>query len=979
MKKILLFITILFLFAFKVEAEQVVLSRDQIDNVYVYYYDNNLGRERYLEAEKYTLGNNTAYCLEIGKVIESNFYTYTPSFEILGLDDDILDYLLLAAYYGYDYPKHNTYNYYMASQELIWKKKSKIGISWVRDLTPSYVVDVSTEKAEIESLINSHYTLPSFDNTEVTLLLEDLTIEDKNHVLKYFTSTDDKVKIDGDNLIISKDFKGEEITLVKPSYTTKEFLLYTSGISQKMFSVGQVKDITSKLKVKIPTGSVEIHKLDMENGSNIAQGDATLNGAVYELFDENDEVVGTFIIGKKNKIDNLPYGQYILKEKTPSKGYFLDINTYPLTISQDNEDVVLTVYEEVIKRKVDLYKVYATDKTGILVGEEGIDFEIYNSKGESIATITTDETGYATVTLPYGRYTFRQKNSPNNYFKVDDFTIEITEAHERPIYKILANSQLKAKVKVIKKDLATRENITDSKIKFKIYDVTNNKFVSFKVTYPTSQVIDEFQIDSSGIFITPEPLPPGDYILYEVDAPMDNYLYNSEGINFTIDMSSNFINEDGDIILEIPFYNTRVTGKISLSKMGEELSFKDSSYYYKNVPLESVIFKLYAKEDIYINNKLIYREDELVSTLTTDIDGNATIDNLPLGKYYLKEEESVKGHIPGDEIYDINLLYEDQYTSQVEYSLNIQNYLPKSRLIINKYETGTNKPLEHTLIEIRTIDNQIVWKGYTDENGQIIIEDLPYGNYYLSELEATSGHRLLEDNIYFEITDTDKVIDIYNERIKVPNTGLNLNFRFLIPIFLVILSFIILVIFNKNTKIVIICLIISLASLIYLTHLFYIKYTDDYKNQKSVEAFIENKDIEIQEEKYNYKAVLEIPSINLKRGILGIDSTYNDAKYNIELVKEDDNLIVLASHNGNNLNSYFGKLKDMLLGDEINYYTSGRLEKYVYSSSYEIQKDGYADIYRREDKKTIILITCKDNTDDTQIVFVGYLKEIVSY
>ena len=47
---------------------------------------------------------------------------------------------------------------------------------------------------------------------------------------------------------------------------------------------------------------------------------------------------------------------------------------------------------------------------------------------------------------------------------------------------------------------------------------------------------------------------------------------------------------------------------------------------------------------------------------------------------------------------------------------------------------------------------------------------------------------------------------------------------------------------------------------------------------------------------------------------------YNKAKYNIELIKEKDDIIVLASHNGNNYNSYFGNLKNISLGDTINYY-----------------------------------------------------------
>ena len=152
--------------------------------------------------------------------------------------------------------------------------------------------------------------------------------------------------------------------------------------------------------------------------------------------------------------------------------------------------------------------------------------------------------------------------------------------------------------------------------------------------------------------------------------------------------------------------------------------------------------------------------------------------------------------------------------------------------------------------------------------------------------------------------------------------------------------------------------------------------------------------------KYRYKAVLEIPSIKLKRGILDIDNKYNKAKYNIELIKEKDDIIVLASHNGNNYNSYFGNLRNNIKGlygsnqninkirfgeayigeENISILTEdGKIYKYIYTDSYDIKKDGYADIYRKKGNKCIVLVTCKDGRNDGQTVFIGYLDEILEY
>ena len=105
----------------------------------------------------------------------------------------------------------------------------------------------------------------------------------------------------------------------------------------------------------------------------------------------------------------------------------------------------------------------------------------------------------------------------------------------------------------------------------------------------------------------------------------------------------------------------------------------------------------------------------------------------------------------------------------------------------------------------------------------------------------------------------------------------------------------------------------------------------------------------------------------------------NRTKYNIEFMKRDDNKIIFASHNGNYYYSYFGKLKDMELGDDINFYDNNRLYKFIYSESYVIKKDGYADIYCDPTKKCIVLITCLEENDDAQIVYIGYLSRVEPY
>ena len=980
MKKILFFIIIMFFAITKVnvKASEVTLVKERIDDVYCYYYDDNFGKYRFFYVDKYLLGENYGYCIQLGKKIEGNIYSYTTSFDDANISNSDLEYIKLVSYYGYDYPGHKTDKYYIATQELIWSRLSNVQMKWVVNLDPNDLFEIQNEKDVILNLVSNHYTKPSFDNNTVDIVKgEKITLTDTNNVISNYKSDSNYIKINGNSITIDGNIDVDKVTLTKNVTTDKVFLLYTNGNSQKMMSSGKVEPVTSKINLNILSGSVTIHKKDIETGDN-PQGDGSLKGAKYNLYDSSGILKGTFITGKKEKIDNLPPGNYYLKEIEPSIGYQLDDNIYNIIIEKDNLDIEVTVYEKIIKRRVDIFKSYASSDTGLLTPEEGVVFEVYNKDNILIDSLVTDKDGFTSIYLPYGFYTLKQITSSEGYEKIEDYHIIINEYDDRPIYKLFTNAEIKSRIKIIKKDFETKEIITNSDAKFKIYDVKNNKFISFKITYPEEKTIDTFEV-KDGIFITPEELSPGTYRLFEVDEKMNGYLYNDEGIEFKIGESSNFIkDEEYGNILEVSFYNTPVKGKIEIYKYGEDIKYQDDTYKYKEILLSNVKFGLYSKNNIYQNNKLVYSKDEFIKELTTDENGYSMIDNLPLGDYYLKEISSSNDNSVSDKIYDISLTYEDQYTEKVIKNVDIYNYLKKGILIINKYDKNTNAPLPNTLIEIRKKDNTIVYKGYTDDKGQIIINDLKYGEYYLAETEATTGYKLLEEDISFTIDKEETIIDIYNERISVPDTGLNPKKYIIISILSLILSLIIIILIHNKVINFLAIIIFIMSTLIITIHYFQI-YIDKNKNTKAVEAYLTNKIDNTYDEQYRYTSLLEVPSINLKRGVLDINNKYNKAKYNIELVKEDENTIVLAAHNGEYYNSYFGNLSKLQLGDSIYYYKDGNMYEYIYSDSYEIKKDGYADIYHKNDKKSITLITCKDNTDDAQVVYIGYLKDSPFY
>ena len=252
-----------------------------------------------------------------------------------------------------------------------------------------------------------------------------------------------------------------------------------------------------------------------------------------------------------------------------------------------------------------------------------------------------------------------------------------------------------------------------------------------------------------------------------------------------------------------------------------------------------------------------------------------------------------------------------------------------------------------------------------------------YGDYYLSEIDSATGYKILEDKVFFTIDKDELSLDIYNERLDVPITSISFSTLNLLVCLGIMIFVLISCIFFDKLVIRIISIMMILLGITYMMLNFNKGYIDDIKNKKAILDLKDNKITENYDEKYKYKAILSIPSINLERGIVNIDSEYNSAKYNIELVDEDSNRIVLASHNGDYYNSYFGKLNDLELGEVIDYYIDSKIYRYIYSESYSIKKTGEADIYTDRDKKAMVLITCMDENDDAQVVRIGYLKEVL--
>lgn len=752
------------------------------DNVYyVHVNDDGTGYSSYQLAMFYVDGK-LAYCVEPGLAIYSTNYN-VGNWDVTSLSPEQRKRIELIGYYGYEYPSHQgNVKYYMAAQELIWKVAKPLSATWSTEKRGGgQIINIEAEKNEIERLISSHLTKPDFNNKTINGTVGDtIYLVDSNNVLSEFSVYDassNEVQINGNRLDIKVNRTGEnQIKFIRKNYDNDINLVYYNSNSQKLAHTRLSDPVTAKLNLNIVAGKVKINKMDKDTKNNKAQGEASLNGAVYEIYNSNDEYITSISTDEmgQGKSINLPnLGRYYLKEKSSSKGYLVDDTKYYFDMSLDNINPTINVYEQVIKRSFEFTKIYSSDKTGIMTPEKNIKFGIYDKNGKLVCEKVTDDEGKLYVTLPYGSYTLKQLTTTKNYEKMQDYNFEVREVG-KTINKVFGNSEIKAKLRVVKIDSDSKKVIPRAGIKFKIFDVNNNKYVC----QTTDKTQCEFETNKNGYLITQLPLKSGIYKLEEVDQRIYGYLWNKESHIFEIGEDSKLITDsEFGILFDTKFSNKQVKGEVLVRKIGEKLVIENNSYHYEQINLDGVVYELYASEDIFSQDgTLIYKKGKLIGTYKT-LDGSFKISNLYIGKYYLKEKSTVGNHVIDDKKHEFEITYKDQYTQLIKLELTFKNYLKKGTLEFTKTDVSGN-PLPNTKIQIFTNedgeDSKLIFEGVTDENGKIIIKDLFVGKFKLIESEAPQGYILNPTPQEFEIKEDGEIIksNMTNEKeiIDVPNT-----------------------------------------------------------------------------------------------------------------------------------------------------------------------------------------------------------------
>ena len=415
--------------------------------------------------------------------------------------------------------------------------------------------------------------------------------------------------------------------------------------------------------------TVEVKKTDIETGT--AQGDASLAGAVYGIY-QDGELVDTYTTDENGCFKTKEYvcGNWTIQEITPSEGYLLDTTIYSVgaeakNYTIENNAIEMTVYETPVKGKISIIKHSDDGTTRIETPEVGAEFQVYlksagsyeNAKDSERDHLICDENGFAqTKMLPYGIYVVHQTAGWENTEWMDDFEVNICE-NEKNYFYLINDAVLTSYVKIVKKDAETGSIIPAAGIGFKVWDCTNACYVVQTVNYSTPTDIDTFYTDESGTLMLPYELVYGDYELHEVQSA-NGYVLDSTPAPFTIDGTMD------TVVVEKT--NKPQKGRISVQKSGDSFATvnENNGIYtpvFEETDLAGAVFEITAAEDIVTADGTIRaKKGDVVATLSTDENGYAESDLLYLGKYEVKEVTAPFGYVKNDAVQTVELTYAGQ-------------------------------------------------------------------------------------------------------------------------------------------------------------------------------------------------------------------------------------------------------------------------------------------------------------------------------
>lgn len=423
-----------------------------------------------------------------------------------------------------------------------------------------------------------------------------------------------------------------------------DFNYGVSGITDNV--IKDVKGINNHKKA-----TVKVKKLVSNTSDKKAHGDASVEGAVYQLFNDaactktatvydskGKEKTADLYIIKNGELetDYLRAGKtYYLKEKRAPEGFLLSTDVLKIQVDGNSLTQEYTpnaktyeVQETEKKGHLEIYKFTTDGSTGPANFEKGATFEITKKgkkyeecKEDERAILVADENGHAKTTeaLAYGTYVIHQtKTGDADTEKIADEEIEIgmditSAALNYKVYtRLYNNAPFKAHLRIIKKSKNTEKTVLKANTKYQIYQVgtdgtekrVEQSFFNGNTMIKVGTDEYPFVTDASGEVLTAQGLSSGKYRIYEIDSASGLHI-TTKFIEFVVDSKSDNYKMEKDAegnsfaTITLDYVNEDTYGKLKIYKSGEMLSkYENGQFIYEEKPLKGATFEIYADGNI---------------------------------------------------------------------------------------------------------------------------------------------------------------------------------------------------------------------------------------------------------------------------------------------------------------------------------------------------------------------------------------------
>lgn len=565
-----------------------------------------------------------------------------------------------------------------------------------------------------------------------------------------------EIKVDKNTAYQMDSVSGDAIiTVTYENHPVKgKLVIHKSGETLKSFKKDFVYEETSLEGAEFEIYAAEDiftpdHQVDEQGNRHVIYAKDTLVKTVTT--DKNGEAV----------IKDLPLGKYRVKETKAPAGFVLNPDSQEVSFiykDQNTPEIEEKLEFSNERQKVELSVEKQDAETGKAL--KGATFGLYNkeaiSSGDKVVVkadtllqeITSNEKGKAafTLDLPLGRYYVKELQAPAGYVSSDEI-LEFDATYQGQHVKTIKLKSVKKNrpttVEVTKADITTGTELDGASMS--VLDKDGNVIDSWTSVKDSPHVIKRLQVGKT-------------YILREELAPY-GYLRATD-VEFTI--------SDTAEVQKVKMEDEVPVARLLVNKKGEFLdsvSLLDNAkgmiehlFNYVTGNLTDVTFNVYAAEAIRAADGVsadYYAADELVGSITTDGNGIAQMDNLPLGRYYIVEKETSHGYVLDNEPRYVDLTYRDQDTPLVTYSADWQNARQRVQVEVLKKEKDSDKVLSGAIFGLYAADDIVSSKGKvllakdtlielktTDEDGKIrFVADLPVDSrYYIKELAAPDGY-----------------------------------------------------------------------------------------------------------------------------------------------------------------------------------------------------------------------------------------------